>query len=635
MKIYNHISFGWRYNKKQEAAVTKKRSQVDFFISIVIAFLIIFIVAQVLAHLDSYIRSPFAGKDFSMLNPLQINVANAASEDAFKMIQSQREINIVKGTGFTFEVGFKNNTNYTWVQTGANSVDLKLAPPYSRDTQVRHAFWRDSETPAWLKDKQAKPGWLAYYKFALEAPKEAGVYTEKFVLVNYGSGKILSGSEFEITMNVWNSTSEFPKEGSKTTVAPKSQPSSVVVVSEPKPTTTPQEVVLTDKMLLGRKCLELDVKKFTIAAVSEDLIDDCKQIGIDLSDNIYNENGQPIVLNNTQGNTTNNTNNSSNTNISNNDSTTNNTSPNNSNNQTTIVNDPTPGIGANGPLVRVGLYYTEDQIVISANTSFIVKDGNGNVLANLSAKQKAKITFDFSTLTYKLVAQGNKTTSSYLRFEGSSSNTVFEIESLEQRPAWNPDLNDNLFLGALEIRYASSTGRLWVINELEMENYLKGLAESSNSSPLEYQKALITAARTYAMYHYNRGTKHADENFTVDAKYDQVYRGYGTQLRLPKVSQAVEETKGQIVTYNGELAITPYFSWSDGRTRDWQEVWGGSGKPWLVSVQEPQGYEKTTLYGHGVGLSAYGAMMLADNYNYTYDRILKYYYTGTGLKKIY
>jgi stage II sporulation protein D len=41
------------------------------------------------------------------------------------------------------------------------------------------------------------------------------------------------------------------------------------------------------------------------------------------------------------------------------------------------------------------------------------------------------------------------------------------------------------------------------------------------------------------------------------------------------------------------------------------------------------------MYGHGVGLSAHGALHLAANYNYTYDQILKYYYTGIELKKIY
>ena len=57
-----------------------------------------------------------------------------------------------------------------------------------------------------------------------------------------------------------------------------------------------------------------------------------------------------------------------------------------------------------------------------------------------------------------------------------------------------------------------------------------------------------------------RGTKHADEFYIMDATYDQVYRGYGAEARTPNVVAAVDATRGQIVTYNGKLAITPYFS---------------------------------------------------------------------------
>jgi stage II sporulation protein D len=140
-------------------------------------------------------------------------------------------------------------------------------------------------------------------------------------------------------------------------------------------------------------------------------------------------------------------------------------------------------------------------------------------------------------------------------------------------------------------------------------------------------------ARTYAVYHVTRGTKHADTFFTVDGDYDQVYRGYSSEIRLPNVVAAVEATRGQIVTYNGKLAITPYFSRSDGRTRDWTEVWGGGPFPWMVSVPVPWDQGKT-LWGHGVGMSASGAVGMAAD-GKTYDEILRYFYRGTELRRAY
>ena len=47
--------------------------------------------------------------------------------------------------------------------------------------------------------------------------------------------------------------------------------------------------------------------------------------------------------------------------------------------------------------------------------------------------------------------------------------------------------------------------------------------------------------------------------------------------------------------------------------------------------------EKITIkskgFGHGVGMSQYGAQQLANN-GYKYNEILKYYYQGIEIKKI-
>ena len=42
---------------------------------------------------------------------------------------------------------------------------------------------------------------------------------------------------------------------------------------------------------------------------------------------------------------------------------------------------------------------------------------------------------------------------------------------------------------------------------------------------------------------------------------------------------------------------------------------------------------KTTGYGHGVGMSQYGALGMAQN-GYLYDEILRYYYKGTKIGKL-
>jgi hypothetical protein len=338
------------------------------------------------------------------------------------------------------------------------------------------------------------------------------------------------------------------------------------------------------------------------------------------------------------------------------------------------------------PLIRVGLFSTKEPVRITANKEYEVRDSDGGLLTIEQAGSVSTVLFDWSmkayTLTTSKVSLG---TIKYLRFgpviSGTPANQspaqepttpstggplqsnstfpmsapsqpvqsqpvqsqpapspdseiIFEIPSYTNRPSWNATLNDNTFRSLLEVRYAPQTNRLWVVNELKLEQYLKGIAETSNSSPYEYQKTLITAARTYAKYHIDRSTKHAADGFTVSpTEADQVYRGYGAEKRLPHVSRAVDETRGVIVTYGGKIAITPYYSQSDGRTRSWEEVWGGSPKPWLVGKPDPYSAGLPML-GHGVGMSARGAIGMALD-NKPFEEILKYYYTGIELRRIY
>lgn len=150
---------------------------------------------------------------------------------------------------------------------------------------------------------------------------------------------------------------------------------------------------------------------------------------------------------------------------------------------------------------------------------------------------------------------------------------------------------------------------------------------------------MTVAARTYATYHYERQTKHADEHFFVDSVYDQVYRGYNLETRHPSLSEAVELTKGQVVVYREpqtaqtKIAITPYFSQSDGRTRDWAEVWGGE-VPWAKSVPVPQDQGKELL-GHGVGMSARGGLLMVADEGFSYDQVLKYFFAGIEIEDRY
>ncbi|MBI5413493.1 SpoIID/LytB domain-containing protein [Candidatus Peregrinibacteria bacterium] len=205
-------------------------------------------------------------------------------------------------------------------------------------------------------------------------------------------------------------------------------------------------------------------------------------------------------------------------------------------------------------------------------------------------------------------------------------NGILTLVNFENSPAWNKELNDNLFRGILEIQKVD--GKLKVINELQVEDYLKGIAEVSNGDPIEKIKTIIILARSYAKYYRDIGRKFPGKPYDLDDDPDhtQKYIGYGLEMRSPDIVNAVEQTTGKIVTYQGKPVLTPYFNQSDGRTRSAKEAWNRDDLPYLQSV--PDTFCKTTkLKGHGVGLSGCGATKLA-KLGKKAEEIIKYYYKG-------
>ena len=133
------------------------------------------------------------------------------------------------------------------------------------------------------------------------------------------------------------------------------------------------------------------------------------------------------------------------------------------------------------------------------------------------------------------------------------------------------------------------------VTEGEMDDYLVGvvLAEMPASFEPEALKAQAIVARTYARKAYTNGGKHGDGSVCTDPACCQGYlskEAYleqgGTEADVEKISSAVSETSGQVLTYEGELIEATYFSCSGGSTEDAVAVWG-TDFPYLQAVDSP------------------------------------------------
>jgi len=143
------------------------------------------------------------------------------------------------------------------------------------------------------------------------------------------------------------------------------------------------------------------------------------------------------------------------------------------------------------------------------------------------------------------------------------------------------NLNGKPFRGKAEIA-VDTDGKLVVINELPLEDYLKGVINKEISSSWEIDAVMAQAivARTYALYKKrNRTNSFYDLESSV---LDQVYGGAETEDS--RVRYAVENTYGLVLTYNGELIKPYYFSTCGGSTEDSKNVWGDD-QPYLKRVR--------------------------------------------------
>lgn len=120
--------------------------------------------------------------------------------------------------------------------------------------------------------------------------------------------------------------------------------------------------------------------------------------------------------------------------------------------------------------------------------------------------------------------------------------------------------------------FLNRRGRLNVVNELPLEDYLRGVVPKEMGpelyNELEAIKAQAVAARTFTLR--NLG-EFADEGYDIcSTPRCQVYGGMGVEHRVS--DRAIAATVGQVVLYQGEPAETFYSATCGGHTENVEEI---------------------------------------------------------------
>jgi stage II sporulation protein D len=143
--------------------------------------------------------------------------------------------------------------------------------------------------------------------------------------------------------------------------------------------------------------------------------------------------------------------------------------------------------------------------------------------------------------------------------------------------------------GALSVKSADD-GTLSLVVTLPFERYLEGIAEVPPSWPPAALQAQVIAARSYALAHIDwSGEQGAAVQQPICATTEcQVYGGIHVPPTpgIDRWYQAVRDTEGQVLLFDGQPADTVYYSTSNGHTYGNDQVFGSAPLPYLRPVVE-------------------------------------------------
>lgn len=174
----------------------------------------------------------------------------------------------------------------------------------------------------------------------------------------------------------------------------------------------------------------------------------------------------------------------------------------------------------------------------------------------------------------------------------------------------------------------NQNGALTIINNLDIEDYIRGVVPSEMPSSWNYEahKAQAIAARSYALANLGKRASHGYD--LKDTPEDQAYGGASAEKL--RTNQAVQDTKGIVLIYNLKIIPAYYSASAGGQTSSSADAWTKN-LPYLKSV--PSFDNNIKRNGHGVGMSQHGANNLANN-GYNSYQILQYFYKGVQFARI-
>ncbi len=223
------------------------------------------------------------------------------------------------------------------------------------------------------------------------------------------------------------------------------------------------------------------------------------------------------------------------------------------------------------PQVRIGLAVGQRSATVGGAGDLVVNDPSGARLAVIAAGEQ-----------WRVIPSGIGVTVQSAGRVGSTPSEMIVVIATD--PSGRVRVNGRTYRGMVEI--VRDTAGFTLVNRLPLESYLLGVVSAEmgrrNLVELEALKAQAVVSRTYALRNLRR---RAALGFDLHAGIaDQVYAGSGSET--PEGLEAVQSTRGMVLTYGGAPIDAFYYSTCGGQTADGVEAFRAASRPYLRSFPD-------------------------------------------------
>jgi len=181
--------------------------------------------------------------------------------------------------------------------------------------------------------------------------------------------------------------------------------------------------------------------------------------------------------------------------------------------------------------------------------------------------------------------------------------------------------------GILRLRDVESGGGIHLVLEIGVDDYLRGFSEVPDTWPEAAIAAQVVASRSLTVRkvidlgpesEFDTARRTECNCHLLDRSPDPNYRGKTGEIAHPAWVAAVETTTGEVVSYQGLVALAHFHSASGGWTENYADVFGGDDHPYLAAVFDSPSLSNPAANPHNSWSAGFRQASLAEAFGFSW-----------------